>query len=64
MSNPQAPGKQGRKDSRNKAPQQHHQQAAGAQGQDEHHQSSQRSGENAQRHHPAPSHSSHTKEDE
>jgi hypothetical protein len=64
MSNPQAPGKQGRKDSKNKAPQPHHQQAAGAPGQGEHHQASPRSGEHGQRH-PAPSHPSHsTKEDE
>jgi hypothetical protein len=61
MSNPQAPGKQGRKDSKNKTPQ--HQQASGAPGQGEHrhqspqHQPSQRSGEHGQRH-PGQSHSS------
>jgi hypothetical protein len=65
MSNPQGPGKQGRKDAKSKAPQSQH--AAGAPGRSEH-----QSGQSARPSHeqgrmqnrPAPSHSSQSMEDE
>jgi hypothetical protein len=63
MSNPQGPGKQGRKDAKSKAPQQ--QQAAGAPGRSAHQQSGQSarpSHEQGSAQQQRPSHSSHPME--
>jgi hypothetical protein len=65
MSNPQGPGKQGRKDAKAKAPQPHHQTAAGAPGRSEHQQAGQSARPQSEQGHmqrPGPSHSTRERE--
>jgi hypothetical protein len=57
MSNPQGSGKQGRKDAKQKASQQHHQ-TASPPGRSEQHQAAPRGGEHGHTQHPGQPHSS------